>query len=224
MIAFSIAQDTATPAVADLLQRLRKPSRLHRAMAEGVITRLEYHFDERAMEGNKKGWPSRKTWQQIRDATGLAEANNDGATISIEHPAIRQKFFGSEVLGPIKPKEASRLAIPATAAAYAAGSPGEGKTPALKVMLAYNSERGHWMLSLFNAEDQAGMKQVKDRRKGHQGEMKWVPDPKKPAGVWYWLVRQAFVPRDPNALPTDDVLTARAVAAGQRFLEERPHE
>jgi len=222
MIAFSITQDTATPVVRNLLKNLTKPSRLHRVMAEGVIARLEAHFVERALEGNKRGWPTRRTWLRIRDATGIARANNDGATISISSGVMRQKYYGSEELGPILPKDGTRLALPATAAAYAAGSPREGKTPALKAMLAFNSEINRWMLALVNAEDQAGMKQVKDRRKGHQGEMRWVRDPKSPAGVWYWLARKAFVPRDPNALPTEDVMKAHAAAAAQVFLQERP--
>jgi hypothetical protein len=221
MIAYSIPQDTATPCIQALLAKLAKPSRLHRVMAEGILTRLEQHFSERALEPNKRGWPTRRTWDKIRDATGLAYARNDGAAIAISSAAMRQKYYGSEVLEPIVPKEGTRLALPATAAAYAAGSPGEGKTPALKVMLAYNSEIGHWMLALVNAEDQAGMKQVKDRRKGHQGEMRWVRDPKKPAGVWYWLARKTFVPRDPNALPTEDVMKAHAGAAAQAFLMQR---
>jgi len=222
MIAYSVKQDTATPDIQALLAKLAKPARLHRVMAESVITRLEAHFAERAMEPNKRNWPTRRTWMKIRDATGLARANNDGATVAISSAAMRQKYYGSEVLGPITPKEGTRLALPATAAAYAAGSPREGKTPALKVMLAYNSEINHWMWALVNAEDQAGMKQVKDRRKGRQGEMRLVRDPKSPAGVWYWLARKTFVPRDPNALPSEDVLKAHALAGAQMFFQERP--
>jgi hypothetical protein len=222
MISLSITQDTATPALRALVATLRKPRALNRSMAEAVITRLERHFDERGMEGNKRGWPSRRTWAAIRDATGLANATSEGATISIGHPAIRQKYFGSEVLGPIRPKDGKRLALPATAQAYMAGWPSHGNTPVLKCMLAFNSGIQRWMLALVNAEDQAGMKQVKDRRKGHKGEMRWVVDPKNPAGVWYWLARQVNVPRDPNALPTHDVLMSHATAAGQAFLQEKP--
>lgn len=221
MIAMSIKHDSATPALRALVMRLRKPRKLNRVMAEAVITRLEQHFGERGIEGNKRGWPSRRTWQAISDATGLAKATNEGATISIGHAAIRQKFFGSEVLGPIRPKDGKRLALPATAAAYRAGWPSHGNTPVLKCMLAFNSDIQRWMLALVNAEDQAGMKQVKDRRKAHKGEMRWVRDPKSPAGVWYWLARQVTVPRDPRALPSDQVMMAHATAAAQVFLNKQ---
>jgi hypothetical protein len=223
MISLSVLHDTATPALRALVARLRKPRELNRVMAKAVINRLKDHFAERGMEGNKRGWPSRKTWQAIRGSTGLASATNEGATISMGHPAIRQKFFGSEVLGPIRPKDGKRLALPATAQAYMAGWPRHGNTPTLKCMLAFNSGIQRWMLALVNAEDQAGMKQVKDRRKGHQGETRWVRDPKSPAGVWYWLARQVTVPRDPRALPSDDVLMSHATAAAQVFLaKEEP--
>lgn len=220
MIAMRITKDNATPAVKSLVDKLRRPKGLHAVMAEAVMTKLEDHFMERSLGGNKMGWPTRRTWLKIRDATGLAKCNNDHALIAISHPAMRQKFYGSEVLGPITPKQGSHLAIPATAAAYAAGSPSEDKTPALKAMLMFNENRQHWMLALVNMHNQAGMKQVKDRRKGRQGQMRWVTDPKNPAGVWYWLVRKSFVPRDPNAIPSEQLLHAYASAAAALYLKE----
>lgn len=210
MIALRIVQDTASEAVARALNNLGGVERVNRVMAEAVATRLEAHFGARARERNKRGWPSRRTWLAIRDGV-----STDGARVTIAHPAIRQKYYGSETLGPIRPKEGRMLALPATAEAYRAGWPSHGNTPPLKRMMAYNAGIGRWMWALV-AED-AGTRRVKDRRKGHEGETRLVNDPRKPAGLWYWLARKANVPRDPNTLPPEAELMGEAEAAVRRL-------
>lgn len=164
---------------------------------------LKDHFIIRdAQTPNKMGWPQAHFWRRISSRTHLAYATEDSAGIVISDPAINQKIYG----GKITAKRGGNLAIPAQAAAYAAGSPREGATPELKFMFAYDNETQHWRPALFAME--AGSRQVKDRRKGHEGEMRTVPDPRQPQGIWYWLVKSVQQDADPMALPPDDAVMA----------------
>lgn len=175
----------------------RRKSLMNRLGKAGERALKEHFLIRDSQTPNKKGWPQAHFWNRIKDRTNLAYVTEESAGVAISDPAINQKIYG----GKIKAKRGGNLALPAQAAAYAAGSPREGATPALKFMFAYDTETQHWRPALFAVE--TGSKQVKDRRKGHEGEMRTAPDPKQPSGIWYWLVKSVTQVADPLALPDD---------------------
>ncbi|HRZ83113.1 MAG TPA: hypothetical protein P5069_11680, partial [Candidatus Hydrogenedentes bacterium] len=177
---------------------------------------LQDWFRGRDGKPTKQNWPSSGIWGQIAAGTSVQDVTPNSATLAVAHPAIRMKVLGSAVLGPITPKRGKFLAVPASAEAYAAGSPREGATPQLEVSRKWNEIAQRWMWCLF--APQAGFKVRKDRRKGREGQMRASEDKKQPPGIWYWLVRSANVPADPDALPPDDLLRDATRASALAYL------
>lgn len=204
--------------VSDLLARLgatladRTP--LMQASAAALAIELQHHFmirDEQTP--NQQGWPRSGFWAEFVEATDVAAVSADGADVAISHPAIMQKLHG----GPITPKPDKKyLALPAMAAAYAAGSPREGATPELMFHLAPHPDGG-WRPALVAFEH--GTKEVKDHRKGREGQYRRVKDIKKPAGVWYWLVRSVTQAADPMTLPPSEQLVDAVLSAITRDID-----
>lgn len=208
----TVIQDTVSPLLRDLAEALHDPQRINRVRGQAVVNQLKDHFRARDAMPNKRGWPKQHLYSEFARATHLGEITTDAADVVVAHPAILQRIHGGE----IKPKRGRMLALPAMALAAGAGSPREGATPVLKMLMAYNEAIGHWMWCLFAVEQ--ATKEVKDRRKGHKGEIKTVPDPKQPSGIWYWLARSTNPPADPNAIPSDETLSQAATAAALEFF------
>ncbi len=197
--------------VSGLLERLGAqlddPTPLMQAAADALALELQHHFmirDEQTP--NQEGWPRKGFWGDMVEATDVASVSRDAADVAISHPAILQKVYG----GTIEPKRGEYLALPAMAAAYAAGSPREGATPELMFHLAPHPDGG-WRPALVAFSH--GTKMIKDRRKGHEGEYKSVRDVKKPAGVWYWLVHSVTQQPDPLTLPPSEQLAGAVLSA-----------
>lgn len=185
--------------------------RISRRAGVAAMKTLREHFKSRP--DNAKGWPSQGFWNTIAQATHLGYVDAAGADIAITHPAIFQKLHG----GTITPKRGKYLAIPAMPEAAAAGSPREGATPELMFYLAPHPAGGDRpALAAFTQ----GTKQIKDRRKGHAGQMRTVPDKKKPVGIWYWLVRSVTQQPDPDTLPPGDVMGDAILDELNAFLDE----
>lgn len=189
---------------------------MEKAGAGGIMNSLVAHFDQRGAEPNKRGWPSQGVWGKIADSTGV-NLQDDGAAVTISDIVFWRKYAPD---GPITPKRGSFLAIPATAAAYAAGPPsGGGAIPELHMGTAFNpyAHGGIWMRCLMAAEAGTKFRRVKLKKKDFDGGdlfgEKRVKDKKQPAGVWYWLVRSANPPADANAIPEISALTDAARTA-----------
>jgi hypothetical protein len=211
MISISITNN-ASPQIERLLTTLKNPQPVLEVMANSGRRLLQDWFRGRDGKPTKQGWPSSGLWGQIAAGTAVQDVTPNSATLAVVHPAIAQKVYG----GTITPKRGKFLAIPATAAAYAAGSPSEGATPELHVGMAWNETLQRWMRALLASA--AGKKVVADRRKGRKGQTRQVEDKKQPAGLWYWLVRSANVPADPEALPPDDLMRDATRAAALAYL------
>lgn len=206
-------EDHVSELLTRLGARLADPTPLMQAAADALALELQHHFmirDEQTP--NQEGWPRSGFWGQFVEATDVASVSSDGADVAISHSAILQKLYG----GTIEPKRGQYLALPAMAAAYAAGSPREGATPDLMYHLAPHPDGG-WRPALVAFT--AGTKMVKDPRKGHKGEYREVRDVKKPAGVWYWLVRSVTQAADPLTIPPSEQLTDAVLTAITRDID-----
>ncbi|MFH0879826.1 MAG: hypothetical protein V2A34_08950 [Lentisphaerota bacterium] len=147
----------------------------------------------------------------------FAEATNyqveaDGVLLTVAHHAIRQRYYG----GRIDPVNASRLTLPARAEAYGrrAGTVG---VP-LDFHYAPDPKTGRWRPALVSWE--GGTRVIKDRRKGHKGEMRTVPDKRRPPGVWFWLVRHVNQQGDHTVIPTREQFIEGTDAALKGWVEK----
>jgi hypothetical protein len=215
--------DNATPALENLERDLHSP--LMAALGKRAEVELRDHFADRNAEPNKMGWPSQNFWDRIRKATALLTWDDVSASIAIGDPAINQKVYG----GTITAKRCASLAIPASAEAYAAGSPREGATPALRFAFAYDSQRSCWRPALVAAEDY--QRQIRSgKRKGEVVRTKNVRQADQVAAtgpgrattgagtVWYWLCKSVTQAPDPRALPDEGVMFDAMIDQTRKFL------
>lgn len=126
-------------------------------------------------------------YMEMADATHYTPTS-DGVTVSINHPAAAQRYYGGE----IRPVNVSRLTIPAIAAAYGHRARESGID--LKFMFAPD-ENGRWRPALVAPD--AVTKSVGPARKDGTRRQKVI----KPSGIWYWLVRSVRQKADETLLP-----------------------
>lgn len=198
MIEITIDREDVSPCLRELYDAMR-PEVVLKLAGKSVEKTLRDHFLERNNKPNAKGWPKRGLWGDIAERTAMGAVTAEEVTVTVSHPALAHKIAG----GTIKPGAGKKyLALPATAAAYAAGSPSEGATPMLKVALAYNAAIGHWMKALIVDENESA---------------------KNKAGptVWYWLARKATHKAEPDAMPSDTTLEDAAIETIERALQRR---
>ena len=189
-VSLSIDVDDVSPAVRRLLPCVQ-PETLMKIGGKRLEMEVRKHFQDLDRRPNKRGWPSRHFWRGIARSTALDLVTRQTARVAITDPA----FWGKVKDTKIKPKRGRFLAIPATAAAYAAGSPREGAAPAsLKLTRDINPATGRMQWCLAIVDSQA-------------------------ATVWYWLARQARIPKDPDALPPDAHLRAAVLDAIEQYVK-----
>ena len=199
----------AGPAVAALLGSLRRPEPVLQVGAQAIVRALRDHFRTRDAQPNRQGWPKTHFWRQFSRGVGVASTSNTEAVVSVAHPAIRHKIEG----GTITPKRGKFLAIPAMAAAYAAGSPREGAAPD-NLAFAYSQHpQGGWRPSLVVQTDV--VKEVGKPRKDGTRRSKLV---RQAGEIWYWLVRSATQAPDPDTLPSPELLESAARGSMLDFL------
>lgn len=203
----SMTSDTATPAVNALLARLRNPEPVLQRMADAGTRLLRDWFGRRPP--NRSGYPSSGFWRRVAVQTAVASVTNTEAIIGIGHPGMAQRVYG----GTITPKRGKFLALPASAAAYRAGSPREGGAPA-NLAFAYSKHpQGGWRPSLVVQEQVE--KEVGKPRKDGTRRRKVVAQ----AGeIWYWLVRRATQAADPDALPPSTLFSDTVRLSALQYL------
>ena len=210
--------------------RLQRPRGLLRGAQMGVANELRAHFDRRDSEPNQMGWPSRNFWIGIAERV-VAEADavtDTSAAVSIASPELAHKISG----GTITPKRGRFLSMPASAEAYAAGSPREGNTPDL--MFAFVADDVGYRPALVAAVDylrvvakgkQAGAIVRTKKGKisvGEDGTFKEKKGQRAELGkgnVWYWLIKSATQAADPRALPEPEMLAVAAQEAANDWLD-----
>jgi hypothetical protein len=151
------------------------PARIMQVAGKRMEVEMRKHFQDLDKRPNKRGWPSRHFWRRISRSTALGLVTADSATVAVTDPAYQAKIHGAT----ITPKRGKFLALPATAAAYAAGSPREGGAPDLTFDRQINPATGHMQFCLSVKSGNAA------------------------STVWYWLARRTQVPADPDALPDE---------------------
>jgi hypothetical protein len=196
MLEISITRDTATPMLQTLQDIVDRPEQILQVAGKRVEKELRDHFAMRNAEGNKMGWPEQGFWARIRKSTALASVDANQATIAVTDPAFNQKVYG----GTITPKRVSHLAIPATAAAYAAGSPREGATPALKFAMVFDPKLWVTRPALIAAYNYQRTVQ-KGKKKGLRVKATAAKATTGVGTVWYWLAKKVTQYADPRALP-----------------------
>jgi hypothetical protein len=218
----SVVRNTASPAITAILSTLRNPRPVLEVMGNAAKRVLQDWF--RAKPTNAQGWRSSGFWAGQSRGTAVASVSDQEAVVAVSDPARPGALAHRVTGGTITPKRGRFLAIPAMAAAYAAGSPREGGGPGNLAFVYSLSPRGGWRPSLAVQEDV--WKEVGKPRKDGSRRRKLVH---RAGEVWYWLVRSATQAADPNALPPEGfVLDACRIAAlaflgtsyGQRSQEQ----
>lgn len=172
---------------------------LNLGAAQEIARKMQDHlreYDEK--NPNKNSWPRAHYVKGLSDDIQIDEAgvSAEGAQITAS-PELFHKLNG----GDISPKRGKYLAIPAGPQAYAAGSPGEGRTPPLTLLLSNRDGIKHVIgLALILGAPKIAF--------AHQG---------LDAKIWYWLTEGPIHHTgDPDILPTDDEL----VKAGHEGIDE----
>jgi hypothetical protein len=190
MIEIAIDRDDVSPCLRELYDAVR-PEVLLKLAGKSVENALRDHFLSRNREPNKKGWPKRGLWGEIAEQTAMGAVNAEEVVVTVKSPALAHKIAG----GTIRPGVGKKyLALPATAAAYAAGSPSEGAAPELKFGVAFNPEINRNMKAMLSKDGNT---------------------------VWYWLARKATHKADPDAMPSDTTLEDAAIETIERALQRR---
>lgn len=189
-ISITVTQDDVSPKLRQLMVCM-DPARIMQVAGKRLEIEMRKHFMDLDKKPNKRGWPSRHFWRRISRSTALGLVTAASATVAVTDPAFQAKIHGAT----ITPKRGKFLALPATAAAYAAGSPREGATPNLIIDRQINPATGHWQFCLS------------------------VDNGKAAPTVWYWLARRTQVPADPDALPDERHLKFAILASIEAFVQ-----
>lgn len=169
--------------------------------AQGIARKMQDHLrDYDADHPNKMNWPRSHFVQGLSDDIQLdgMSVTSEGAQITAS-PELFHRLNG----GDITPKRGKNLAIPARAEAYAAGSPGEGRTPPLTLVL---SGKGGIVKAIGLALVDGSPKKI-FAKEGLDLQ------------IWYWLTAgPVHHEGNPDMLPSDDELQSAALSGVDEFL------
>lgn len=188
MIAVNIT-DTLTPHHRQVMGTLASTRPLMARLGKTLEVALKRHFERLQSRPNKRGWPKKNFWTHVRRSTALNKIQEREAVVAISDPRFALHLYG----GTVRAKRARALAIPLTAAAYAAGSPREGATPNLFVLKSRS--RGAF---LAEAEPFARRGTVR---------------------LWYALKAAVTVPKTPDALPPESDIAAALDREARAYLD-----
>ena len=178
------------------------------AAGEAAATELQDHFAGLNQRPNKRGWPKRGFWADVLKTVN-AQALDDEYDIGVASPEFWRRYKGGSA---ISPKTGPRkLAIPATAAAYAAGRPASGRVP-VELMVLVRRKDGKLQgvgLAEFTT------------RPSKRDPAKTV---RVPGTVWYWLVASTNPPADPNAAPSAQRIQDVAQTTAHAYLQAKYRE
>ncbi|MCZ7593118.1 MAG: hypothetical protein M5U15_13715 [Kiritimatiellae bacterium] len=189
MISVNIT-DTLTPHHRRVMSTLSSTRPLMARLGKTAEVIIKNRFEDQNRRPNKRGWPKKNFWTQVKRSTALNSVSEREATVAISDPRFALQYHG----GTVSAKRSRFLAVPLTAAAYAAGSPREGNTPNLFVLKS-RSGRGAY---LAEAEPFAWRGTVR---------------------LWYALKRAVNVPRNPDALPPEGDIAAALDREARAYLD-----
>ena len=172
-----------------LAAKLADAQKLNTAVGKGFATTLQKHFKKLNKRPNKRKWHRLGFWNGIAKATYFLSADANKATVSIG--GVEGAKFAAKVFSArIKPKSGKKfLAIPAIESRY-------GVSP-----------------SALDDGDKLEFRRT--RKGGLLGEIRAVGS----MNVHYWLVKQADVPRDNDALPKMSDISADVKKSISKYLK-----
>ena len=183
------------------------------------------HFRSRNSEPSKsegfprfgESYPKSNFWSGVAKSVGEVTIQGDTATIAIGSPALAHKANPTPPV--IKPKGGRKyLAIPANArAAGFAGMPRDFLGGSMRFGFAETPD-GRTMPALLATRDH--MRTIKRGKKAGQRSATDI-DAQQTSGhgdVQYWLVHKVQTKYDPNAMPSDEILTTAATRAATSAL------
>jgi hypothetical protein len=189
MIAVNIT-DGLTPHYKAVVNTLASTRPLMERLGKTAEFIMKTRFKDLDRRPNKRGFPKKNFWMDVKRSTGLTKVGEREATVAISDERFALQYHGGTVVA----KRGKMLAIPMTAAAYAAGSPREGKTPNLFVLKS-RSGRGAF---LAEADAFAGRGTVR---------------------IWYALKAKVTVPANPDALPPEGDISAALDREARAYLD-----
>lgn len=189
MIAVNIT-DGLTPHYKAVVNTLSSTRPLMARLGKTAEVIIKNRFEDLNRRPNKRGFPKKNFWADVKRSTALTNVGEREATVTISDPRFALQYHG----GTVGAKRGRMLAIPMTAAAYAAGSPREGKTPNLFVLKS-RSGRGAF---LAEADAFAGRGTVR---------------------LWYALKAKVTVPANPDALPPQNAISSALNREARAYLD-----
>lgn len=173
------------------------------AAGEEAATELQDHFMRLDSRPNKRGWPKRNFWAQVMK-TVTTQTTDPAYDIIVSAPEFWRRWKGG---GPITPKTGARkLAIPATAAAYAAGRPAKGGMDLMVLVRRKGGKVQGVALAEFTT------------RQSKRDPSRTVRVPGK---IQYWLVASTNPGADPNAAPDIGTVTLQAQRTAYAYIQAK---
>lgn len=192
----SVAGDTASPAVAALLNEVA-PERLHASVGEAAVILFQNHF--RNAPTNKRGWESTGFWASAAKATNW-KTSSVGVVINVNQVGVRQRLIG----GTIRPTGSRKyLSLPAREAAY-------GRAPAEfdNLVLAFRNRAGKpEAFALVEAKATQITWSAKSKK---TGQRKQLTRQSVGGAVMFWLVKEVTQTADPSVIPDERDITQEA--------------
>lgn len=211
MISVQVTTDAADARafIVNISVALTRRRELNEALAIRLRRELKEHFTTKNREPNKMGAPKSNFWNQVADATDIAEVTDAGAVVAVAESRFNIQLFGGTIL----PKKAKALTIPLIVEA-------RGESVA-----SYRLKTGRRLFSvpgrnvLFEkadggaTESRVGFTRGRDRGfgvklAGRQG-----------LRAVFALARKATIKADPTALPTAETLLTALQEEAEDFME-----
>lgn len=197
-------EDGISPHLRETLASLKNTRRLLQKAGNELALAIRAHFAARDDEPIARGWPKQHFWaREGRSNTALSYFNDTEAVVSISSEAIWHKLVGGEV----RPKRGRALAIPNSAAAYAAGQPSSMN----KDMLEFVPLNLGGLVGMLVERQHDVLRKTKKGFK--QGE-------KRGGTIWFWLMAKVTHKPDPRTLPPEEELEARVFSAADSYLQQ----
>lgn len=197
-------EDDVSGRLAELQAKLDDATDFRADLGRRLSNDLREWFRGRQSSGprNKLGAPSSGFWREIRDSVNDGEVVRDGVVVTISDPRFNQKYYGGTIKADNK-----LLAIPARTEAYG------------------NSPRIFPFLTVIFFKSGAKALVETERTQLGKGRGKKGSRQVNTAGmVWYWLVESVTQERDPQALPSEEVLLRGLLDTGEKHIKRTVKE
>lgn len=182
---------------------------LNEALAIRLRRELKDHFYSKNSVPNKMGAPKTNFWNQVADATDIAEITDTGAVVQVAEQRFNIQLFGGTIL----PVKAKALTIPLIREA-------RGESVA-----SYRSKTGHRLFTipgrdiLFEkADDGRASESRVNFTRGRDRSFSVKLAARQGLRAVFALRSSVTIDKDPTALPTDEILLAALQEEADDFI------